>query len=196
METQARFLVYLKETPMKRYILTGTPGCGKTAIIRALEMTGASVVNEAATDIITYKQMQGELRPWEHPDFIDDVIRLQKHRQIDMCSNYSKLHFYDRSPICTYALAIHLGFKPSTNLMHEIERIQKNRIYEKRVFFIENLGFITNTETRKISFEESLGFEQVHLDAYQKFSYECVKIPAVPVLERVNIILRSVETTS
>lgn len=80
---------------MKRYILTGTPGCGKTSIIRALEMTGASVVDEAATDLIAYKQMQGDLAPWERLKFIDDIIQLQKHRQIDMCSNYSDLHFYD-----------------------------------------------------------------------------------------------------
>lgn len=45
---------------MKRYILTGTPGCGKTSIIRGLEMSGASVVAESATDVIAYKQMQGE----------------------------------------------------------------------------------------------------------------------------------------
>lgn len=181
---------------MRNYILTGTPGCGKSSIIRALEMAGASVVNEAATDIMTYKQMQDELRPWENPSFIDDIIKLQKHRQLDMSKHYSKLHFYDRSPICTYALAIHLGFKPSMNLMQEIERIQKNHIYEKRVFFVKNLGFINNTEARKISFEESLDFEQVHLDAYQKFDFECVMIPAGTVNERTNIILRSTEQDS
>lgn len=177
---------------MKRFILTGAPGCGKTSIIRALEMTGASVVAEAATDIIAYKQIQGDLAPWEHPNFIDDIIRLQKHRQIDMGSDYSDLHFYDRSPICTYALAVYLGFEPSTSLMAEIERIHKNAIYEKRVFFVENLGFITNTDARKISFEDSLGFEQVHREAYAKFDYECVMVPAAPIIERVEFILRAV----
>lgn len=177
---------------MKRYILTGTPGCGKTSITRALEMSGASVIAEAATDIIAYKQMQGDLAPWERPDFIDDIIQLQKHRQIDMCSDYSDLHFYDRSPICTYALAIYLGFEPSIHLMNEIKRIQKEHIYEKSVFFLENLGFITNTDARKISFEDSLRFEQVHLDAYKQFDYESVMVPAAPIPQRVEIILKSV----
>jgi predicted ATPase len=177
---------------MKRYILTGTPGCGKTSIIRALEMTGASVVAEAATDIIAYKHMQGESAPWEKSDFIDDVIMLQKHRQIDMCFDYSDLHFYDRSPICTYALTVYLGFDPSIDLMNEIERIHKNDIYERCIFFIENLGFITQTDARKISFEDSLRFEQVHLDAYKKFDYECVMVPAAPIMKRVEMILKSV----
>ena len=67
---------------MRRYILTGTPGCGKTSLIRALEMTGASVVSEAATDIIAYKQMQGVAEPWKNEDFIDYIIRLQKSSKI------------------------------------------------------------------------------------------------------------------
>jgi predicted ATPase len=33
---------------MNRFILTGTPGAGKTAIIRRLELDGFSVVEEAA----------------------------------------------------------------------------------------------------------------------------------------------------
>jgi predicted ATPase len=37
---------------MKRYILTGAPGAGKTAILRALERNGRVVIEEAATDVI------------------------------------------------------------------------------------------------------------------------------------------------
>lgn len=173
---------------MKKYILTGTPGCGKTSIIRALEMTGASVVNEAATDIISYNQSQGHLTPWIYPEFIDDIVLLQKRRQIDMCGQSSNLHFYDRSPICTYALALYLNFRPSEILMNEIERIQKNHIYEKHVFFLENLGFIINTDARKISFEESLKFEQIHKEAYAKFGYECIFVPMKSIKERVEFI--------
>lgn len=101
---------------MIRYIITGTPGSGKTSVIRARELTGASVVSEATTDLIAFRQTQGDQEPWKHPNFIDDIVRLQKHRQIDMCENYLELHFYDRSPICTYALALYLGFEPSHNL--------------------------------------------------------------------------------
>jgi predicted ATPase len=177
---------------MKRYIITGTPGSGKTSVIRALELTGASVVSEAATDLIAFRQAQDDQEPWKHPHFIDDIVRLQKHRQIDMCADYSDLHFYDRSPICTYALAIYLGLEPSHNLMSEIKRIHKYDIYEKQAFFLENLGFITNTDARKISFEDSLRFEQIHREAYAKFGYECVVIQAKSIDERVEIILRSI----
>ncbi len=41
---------------MKRFILTGAPGSGKTAILRQLEHDGFGVVEEAATDIIALEQ--------------------------------------------------------------------------------------------------------------------------------------------
>ena len=34
---------------MKRFIITGAPGAGKTAILRQLELDGFGVVEEAAT---------------------------------------------------------------------------------------------------------------------------------------------------
>ena len=37
---------------MRRFIITGAPGAGKTAIVRQLELDGFSVVEEAATDVI------------------------------------------------------------------------------------------------------------------------------------------------
>jgi predicted ATPase len=35
---------------MKRFILTGAPGAGKTAIIRQIELDGFSVFEEAGTN--------------------------------------------------------------------------------------------------------------------------------------------------
>ncbi len=65
---------------MKRYILTGTPGSGKTSILHELKRQDFRVVEEAATDIIAHKQKRGNLEPHVRPDFIDAIVRLQKHR--------------------------------------------------------------------------------------------------------------------
>ena len=61
---------------MRRFIITGAPGAGKTAIIHQLELDGFSVVEEAATDIIAAAQVQGMVQPWTHPSFIDVVANL------------------------------------------------------------------------------------------------------------------------
>jgi predicted ATPase len=89
-----------------KYILTGTPGSGKNAILRASEMKGYCVIDEAATDVIAYEQEQGNPRPSEHPNFIDQIVNLQRQRQ-ERASQVSSeiIQFYDRSPIYTYAFA-------------------------------------------------------------------------------------------
>jgi predicted ATPase len=176
---------------MKRYILTGTPGCGKTSIIRSLEVEGYLVVEEAATDIIALRQAQGIAEPHMDPSFIDDIINLQKQRQMrtDLASG---VQFYDRSPLCTYALSVWLGFPISMTLADEMERVAKAQIYKKELFFIENLGFCEPTAARKISFEDSLKFEKVHEETYRSFGYECVRIAPQELAARVEQIKRYV----
>jgi predicted ATPase len=55
---------------LKRFILTGAPGSGKTAMIRQLDLDGFPVVEEAATDVIAAAQARGVLEPWLDPSFI------------------------------------------------------------------------------------------------------------------------------
>jgi predicted ATPase len=176
---------------MKRYILTGTPGSGKTSILRALELAGYAVVEEAATDIIALRHAQGIAEPHTHPDFIDDITNLQKHRQTRM-ADLAEVQFYDRSPLCTYALAVFLNFPISKTLAEEMARIEKAQIYQKRVFFIENLGHCAPTAARKITFDDSLKFEKVHEETYRSFGYECIKITPRDLSARVEQITRYV----
>ena len=180
---------------MKRYILTGTPGCGKTSIIRSLEVAGYAVVEEAATDIIALRQAQGIAEPWTHPSFIDDIANLQKLRQMRI-AGLAGVQFYDRSPVCTYALSVWLGFPISITLADEMERIASAQIYQKQVFFIENLGFCEPSAARKISFEDSLKFEKVHEETYRSFGYECIKVAPLELAARVEKIKRYVLATA
>ncbi len=179
---------------MKRYILTGTPGCGKTSIIRSLEVAGYLVVEEAATDIIALRQAQGITEPHTHPSFIDDITNLQKLRQMRI-ADVPEVQFYDRSPVCTYALSVWLGFPISTTLADEMARIKEEQIYQKQVFFIDNLGYCEPTAARKISFEDSLRFEKVHEETYNSFGYECIRVAPQELSARVEQITHYVSTS-
>jgi predicted ATPase len=147
---------------MKRFIITGAPGAGKTAIIRQLELDGFSVVEEAATDVIVAAQAHGTVQPWTHPSFIDVVANLQRDRQIRASYQPDEVQFHDRCTVCSAALAVYLGHPFSPFLASELERIKKEAIYQNRVFFVRSLGFITPTEARRISFEETVRFEKIH----------------------------------
>jgi predicted ATPase len=169
---------------MKRFVLTGAPGAGKTAILRQLELDGFSVVEEAATDVIARQQAQGVAEPWTHPQFIDAVVDLQRRRQLGASSEVADVQFHDRSVVCTAALAAYLGHPVSGALAGELERIRTEAIFQKRVFFIRNLGFITPTEARRISFEETLRFERTHEETYRDLGFEIVSIKPGHLLDR------------
>jgi predicted ATPase len=173
---------------MRRFIITGAPGSGKTAIIRQLELDGFSVVEEAATDVIAAAQARGTAEPWTAPSFIDAVADLQKERQIRASNQPDDVQFHDRCVVCTAALALYLGYPTSAFVTSELERINKEGIYEKRVFFVRNLGFITPTEARRISFEETLRFEKVHEDTYRSFGFELFAVERGDLLQRVSLI--------
>ena len=173
---------------MRRFIITGAPGSGKTAIIRQLELDGFSVVEEAATDVIAAAQARGTAEPWTAPSFIDVIAQLQKARQIRTSYQPGDVQFHDRCVVCTAALARYLGYPASRFLTSELERIKNETIYETRVFFIRNLGFITPTEARRISFADSLRFERIHEETYRSFGFELFPVERGDLLERVNLI--------
>jgi predicted ATPase len=173
---------------MKRFVLTGAPGAGKTVILRQLELEGFSVVEEAATDVIAVQQAQGIAEPWTDPSFIDAVVDLQRRRQLRASSELADIQFHDRSAVCTAALAAYLGHPSSETLARELERIKTEAIFEKRFFFIRNLGFITPTEARRISFEETLRFERIHEETYRNHGFEIVSVERASLSQRVAAI--------
>jgi predicted ATPase len=171
---------------MERFILTGTPGSGKTAILRQLEVDGFSVVEEAATDVIALWQARGIDEAWKHVAFIDAIAELQSQRQLRANAEPVGIQFHDRSVVCTAALATYLGFPISGLLGRELERIRLQRVFQPRVFFVRSLGFVAPTQARRISYEEALRFERIHEDTYREFGYDIVSIPPGSLADRVS----------
>jgi predicted ATPase len=178
---------------MKRFIVTGTPGSGKTAIIRQLECDGFSVVEEAATDVIALEQARGIAEPWTHPSFIDAVANLQEQRQMRASGDGGEVQFHDRSVVCTAALAAYLGHPLSAVFSRELRRIRTEAVYQPRVFFVGNLGFITPSQARRISFEEALRFERIHEETYRNFGFEIFSVEPGSVAERVAAIKAAIQ---
>ena len=177
---------------MRRFILTGTPGSGKTTIIRRLALDGFSVVEEAATDVSAQALARGDTEPWRQPSYIGAIADLQRERQMQASGETDDVQFHDRSVICTAALAAFLGYRLSDAVSRELKRVETEAIFQKRVFFIMNLGFITPTAARRISFEDALRFEHVHERTYRDFGYELVPIASGTLLERVDAVRQAI----
>jgi len=196
---------------MPNYVLTGTPGAGKTVILRQLEINGYAVVEEAATDIIALEQAQGVTEPHLEADFVDKIVRLQRSRELAATTATqlavshtpparettpplarSQVVFFDRSVICSLALSRFLGAAVSALLAAEVDRVVAEQVYSPRVFFVRGLGFVAPTEARRITLEHALIFEKVHEETYRELGFELVEVPPGPVAARVALIEREV----
>ncbi len=176
---------------MKRYVVTGAPGAGKTAIIRQLEIEGFSVVEEAATDVIALCQAKAIPEPWTCPEFIDAVVSLQQARERRAVCSGDLVQFHDRSVVCTAALADYLGLPRPQNLLQELRRVKEESVFQSRVLFVKNLGFVTPTAARRITYEETVRFEQIHEQTYRDLGFEIIEIGPGTVSDRVKQIQRA-----
>jgi predicted ATPase len=161
---------------IRRFVLTGTPGSGKTALLRALEARGHAVVEEAATAVIALELARGVAEHWKDPDFIDKILALQRARR---AREAAPLQFHDRCTVCTYVLARFLG--------HPLPDLGPG-LYQQRVFFVRNLGHVEKTAARRIDFADALRFEALHEEVYREFGYELIDIPPAPVETRADMI--------
>ncbi|MEV7328104.1 AAA family ATPase [Micromonospora sp. NPDC093244] len=177
----------------RRFVLTGAPGAGKTTLLEALGRRGHVTVREAATDVIAERQARGCAEPWDEPDFIDAVTALQARRQV--AAPAAPVHLYDRSPLCTLALAHYQGRPIGAALTAEVDRITRQRTYERTVFLVGPLGFIHHTAARRISYAESLAFARVHEQVYEAHGHHLVHVPVGTVAQRVALIESHVSRT-
>jgi len=164
---------------MRRYIFTGAPGAGKTTLLGALSDRGYPVVPEAATDVIAIQQATGVLQPWTGVDFLTDILQLQRVRQLGEWS--APVVLFDRSPVCTLALARYLGRPIPSDLSREVERLIADRTYEREVFLVRPLGFIEPTAARRITYDDALAFEAVHESTYEGLGFSLVEVLPDPV---------------
>lgn len=173
---------------MRRFVMTGAPGSGKTSVLMALQQKGYDVVAEAATAVIAKEQAAGTDEPWAHPTFIDAIVDLQRQGQLDAARSDSTVQLYDRSPVCTLALSTYLGYPASAALTAELDRITGDHIYDRRVFFIRDLGFCTPTAARRITFEDALEFGRIHEQTYRALGYQLIDVPRGAVATRADTI--------
>jgi predicted ATPase len=168
----------------QRYVVTGAPGSGKTTLLTELARRGHVVVPEAATDVIALAQAAGEEQPWADPAFAERIVRLQRRRQEEAGAAGAAVQLYDRSPVCTLALVDYLAQPMPAALTTEVDRVVRDGVYERRAFLVRPIGFVRRTAARRITYQESLEFEQVHRQVYLRHGYELVEIPPGPVADR------------
>ncbi len=173
---------------LRQYVLTGAPGSGKTVLGAELRERGYEVVAEAATDVIAAQQALGVDEPWLHDGFIEAITALQQRRERQAPIARHGVRFFDRSPLCTIALARYLGWAVPRVLAAEAARVVEREVYQSEVFLVRPLGFVTGTPARRISYDQSLIFETIHQQVYHEHGFQLIDVPAAAVPQRADFI--------
>ncbi len=143
---------------MNRYILTGAPGAGKTAVVLELETRGYPIVREAAEDVIRLEQAKGVEKPWETPGFQDRVLALQILR-----NDYApeETAFIDRG----YLDGLAYTAKDDTTSRSILEVAQEEQI--DHIFFIDLLTHTDQNTIRRENRTGALTLDESLLNIYQ-----------------------------
>jgi len=170
------------------YVITGGPSSGKTTLINELSKLGFHIIPETARLLIDKERDKGKSIKELHQDIINFQRKILKTRiKMEAHAPKDKIVFFDRGiPDC---LAYYKFLEMDKKGMDEKEILKfcKNKKYEK-IFLLEQLKF----EKDDVRFEDDEVANKVSdlLDeTYSKLGYEVIKIPSMPIKDRLKFIL-------
>lgn len=168
-----------------KYLLTGGSYAGKTTIIQALNDRGFTVIEEAAMMMIkeTLKTGVGPL-PWIDKEGFENAILPKRIELESLIDENTNCVFIDRGIPDGIAYAISNGRKPTEAY---IKAAQQYR-YDK-VFLLDLLPNYKEDREKKESPEMRIKLHLLIEETYTELGYELIKVPVMPVDERVEFIL-------
>ncbi len=171
-------------------VLTGAPGTGKSAILGWLAVAGTSVVDEPAREILREQRSTGGSgTPDRSPATFVDLL-LQRSIEKYLAARRSGTHvIFDRSiPDCV-AYAVHLGVDPAPSAI----ACREHR-YEREVLIVAPWEHIYAVdEERTMSFEDTVGFHDAIVRAYEGAGYELVEVPRGSIEDRAAFLQASIQ---
>lgn len=168
------------------YVLTGGPCAGKTTTIMELEKRGNKIMQEPARSYFEREFAKGrtldEIKtPFDR--FLHDLV-VEARAQEDASTDESL--FLDRALVDSVAYYNFFNL-PITDFLHESAM---SRPY-KKAFLLDLVDF-KNDEARNETPEQARQIDQLIEEAYRAYDFDIVRVPVMPVDERVDYILKRV----
>ncbi|KTD58885.1 AAA family ATPase [Legionella shakespearei] len=175
----------------QRYLLTGPPGSGKTSILTELLKRGFPIIDEPARGILAQQRLIEGEGVYDKNPFLFKELMLSRMLYDHDSVPTDEVTFFDRGlpDLIAYSQCFHLEIG---------SELKASRIYRYNptVFFAPAWEQIySNDAERRLTFNESLLFEQDLRQAYTDLGYQLINIPLLPVSERVSFIVNSITSS-
>lgn len=180
-------ILRIPEVDVKRVVITGGPGTGKTSLITALENAGYPVKHEQARIFIdnTNKGLSN-LSPWT--DLLAFSERVMNARHEDyQGAQFGSFNFYDRGLPDTLAYLRRDG----KSIPDDWISLVTSHRYERVVFIAPPWQEIFHQDNERMeSYEELLSIHQYLIDTYENLGYELRELPRIPIEERLHFVIK------
>ena len=176
---------------MKRVLLIGSPGSGKTTILTELRKRGYTCFKEVSREIILEAQKRGIRQLFlTNPNEFNEKLLSGRIAQFEACENIEKNYaFIDRGvpDIIAYNEYINIA---STS---ETIKASKELVYDFVFLFPAWEAIFKKDNERYENFKEAVKIEGNLKETYTKYGYEICTVPLGDVVDRANYILNIIE---
>ena len=167
---------------VKKYIITGAPGTGKTTLVDGLTKE-YHCMPEVSRSVIISEQERGEAgTPWQDLDkfvaLVFDAFQTQLEAHQDAL-------FTDRSPLDLIAY-LQLEGKP---IPLALDQFPYKAYFRQKVFFAPTWQAIYRQDAqRQQEFAYCEALEKVLWDTYRERGFDILTLPRVPVVDRLHFV--------
>ncbi len=170
------------------YVITGAPSSGKTTLINQLAAAGYAIAPEVAREhieqLLANNHTLADIRRETHQlqrGILAAALKRERHLKAD------QVIFFDRGTTDS------LGYFNYYNLdaAHMTQTIHRTRY--KKIFYCHQLPVEYDT----VRVEDNLSAKKIGeliYEAYIKLDYQLIELPAIPVEQRMEIILAHIQT--
>jgi len=170
---------------IKRVIVTGAPGTGKSTVLNLLESKGYKVIPEMARQLIAEQQaLDSDMVPWkDHESFGQELFR----RQVEQYSLAKEsIVFYDRGIPDNLAYLRRDGYQNK-----ELEDLSHSFPYHPDIFLMPPwLEIYGNDDVRWEDQDLMLDIDRALREMYNEQGYTIIEVPKVQPQQRLQFILK------
>jgi predicted ATPase len=192
------YILFLESKKLGRIVLTGSPGTGKTEVLKLLRDMKYHVVPEPARDLL--KRLKSSDQNWFSnlqrnpvaknilhiiPNDGREAFQQMVEKQNIFNHNRNQNGFFDRGLVDEIGFRRFYKKEISQKLIKDCNKYR----YDKVFFFEPWKEIYVNDNERKEPFEQAESIGKYLLEGYKEFGYNPIIVPKESINDRVKFIL-------